>query len=138
MVSMETVRSRFSNCHLQFDACMYSVWTSWNREIELGFNFLTMKFAIWESNNKEIGLDIFIPEWFIVFRTKVFRDTLIYSSIYSVFSAYFFYIFRPISPYFIVFFWVRAFRSLSFQSPSFQSPSPGFVVWLCPPIVRNI
>ena len=95
MVSMETVWSRFSNYHLQFDACMQQrvdVVKPWNRA---RFDFLTLKFVIWENNNNEMGLDIFIPESFIKFRTKVIRDTLIYSSILRIFLY-----FRSILSYF--------------------------------------
>ena len=104
MVSMETVWSRFSNYHLQFDACMQQrvdVVKLWNRA---RFDFLTIKFVIWENNNNEIGLDTFIPESFIIFRTKVIRDTLtarftvyvffyIFAVFYHILSYFFEYVF---------------------------------------------
>ena len=63
-----------------------------------------MKFVIWENNNNEIGLDTFIPESFIIFRTKVIRDTLtarftvyvffyIFAVFYHILSYFFEYVF---------------------------------------------
>ena len=51
---------------ISFDACTVHPKSCGRRETareaKLGFDFLTLKFVIWEMNNKEIGLDICIPE----------------------------------------------------------------------------
>ena len=119
---------RFSNCHLKFDACIQSVWTSWNCKIELRvrFPYFEIRYLRKQQQRNRPGYNLF-PNRLSYFALKSLEiHTPIQLDLKRIFAAFLLYILRIcFLNIFAVFYHILSYFCLS---PGSLSPSPGFVV----------